>query len=117
MMEEGLITVANYLTVEERNRLMSFFNARKIPFVVNGHGPTDKFGSYYYLIKVEKRNFDIANNLVKSEKSRIFMASKKCPNCKSLDFTRLVKKGLWERVLYFGTTVVRCNFCKSKYSI
>ncbi len=115
--DKDLITVINHLTVEERDRVQGIFNSLKIPFVVSGHGPSNRYHSYYYLFKVRQRDYGVAIKVVKEQKAKIFIDSRKCPKCKTLGYKEIDKKGLWEKILYYGTTLVQCNKCKTKFSI
>lgn len=115
--DQDLVTVINHLTVEERDRVQGIFNSLQIPFVVSGHGPSNRYNSYYYLFKVRQRDYGVAIKVVKEQRARIFIESRKCPKCKTLGYNQIEKKGLWEKILYLGTTLVECSKCKYKFPI
>jgi len=115
--DQDLVTVIKHLTKEERDRVQAIFESLSIPYVVSGHGPSNRYHSYYYLFKVRQRDYGIALEVVKKQQARIFIDSRKCPKCSYLGYKEVEKKGLWEKLYYLGTTLVMCTRCKHKFPI
>lgn len=115
--DKDLVTVIDHLTVEERDRVKGILDSLKIPYIVNGHGSVNQYHSHYYSFKVRQRDYGVAIKVVKEQKARIFIDSRRCPKCKTLGYRANSKKGLWEKIFYFGTTLVECSKCKHKFGI
>lgn len=117
MDERELITVVSHLTSDESSHVKGILNSLKIPFIESGHDAKSRYSSLYYQIRVERKNYRTAKQVVDRNKARIFIDSRKCPNCKSLGYKEIEKKGFWKKMLYVGTTLVRCNKCKHEFGI
>jgi phage FluMu protein Com len=117
MDERELVTVISHLTADEANRVKGILNSLKIPFVASGHDAKSRYSSLYYQIRVERKNIKTARQIVAKHRAQVFIDSRKCPKCKSLGYQEIEKKGLWKKLLYMGTTLVRCNKCKNEFSI
>jgi hypothetical protein len=117
MDERELVTVISHLTTDEASRVQGILNSLKIPFVTSGHDAKSRYSSLYYQIRVERINLRTAKVVVAKQRAQIFIDSRKCPKCKSLGYKEIEKKGLWKKILYMGTTLVRCNKCKNEFSI
>lgn len=116
--DETLAEIATYLTSSEANELKSSLSALNIQCVIKGIGVKGRAGSpEYYKIFVQQIDYPQASQTVKRYAAKIFIESKRCPQCKSLKFTRLEKRGLWNKIYYFGTTLVQCNKCKTQFTI
>ena len=117
MDEKKLVTVISHLTADEANRVKGILNSLKIPFIASGHEAKSRFSSLYYQIRVEKENLKAARHIVNKHCARVFIDSRKCPKCKSLGYKEIEKKGFWNKLLYAGTTLVKCNKCKNEFAI
>ncbi len=115
--DRDLITVMEYLTVSERDTVTGIFNAQKIPYVVSGHGPSTRYHSYYYLIKVRKRDYQTAKLVANRHRAKVFVNSRKCPQCQTLGFVEIEKRNWWQKIFYAGTTLVQCKKCQHKFVI
>lgn len=115
--ETDLVTVISHLTADEANRVKGILNSFRIPFVVTGHDAKSRYSSLYYLIRVERKNFKTAKQIVDKHRVQVFMDSRKCPKCGSSGYKEIEKKGFWRKVLYAGTTLVKCNKCKNTFAI
>jgi len=115
--EKDLVTIITHLTIDERDRVKGILDSLKIPYLVSGHDSTSQHSSLYYLIKVRQRDLKTAKQIVNQHKANVFIDSRKCPKCKTLGYKEIDKKGLWEKILYYGTILVQCNKCKTKFPI
>ncbi len=112
-----LITVGSYLTKDEADSIKSRLTSMKIEFVVNGQYAASRYRSLYYEIKVQRKDFENAKRIVKNQLKKTLIENQKCPKCKNLEYTILEKKGLWQKIYYYGTTLVQCKKCETKYLI
>ena len=117
MDKRELVTVISHLTADEANRLKGILNSLRIPFVASGHDAKSRHHSLYYQIAVEKKNLKTARQIVANHRAQVFIDSRKCPKCKSLGYTEIEKKGFWKKLLYAGTTPVKCNKCRNEFAI
>jgi ssDNA-binding Zn-finger/Zn-ribbon topoisomerase 1 len=115
--EKELTTVITHLTAEEANRVKGILDSLQIPFIASGHDAASRYRSLYYQIKVEYRYFKAAKQVIAKHKAKVFIDSKNCPNCKSLGYKEIEKRGLWKKLYYAGTTLVQCNKCKHEFGI
>jgi hypothetical protein len=112
-----LITVTSHLKKEEADRIKRLLNSVQINSIVSGHDAASRHSSLYYQIGVKREDFRSAKHIIDKEKVKIFIEGKKCPECEYLGYREIEKKGLWQRLLYVGTTLVQCKKCKHKYGI
>lgn len=112
-----LISVGTNLTEDEVNSIKSVLTSMNIAYSVNGHGAASRYRSYYYEIKVRKDDFAKAKTVVEKRQQKTFAESQQCPKCRYTEYEKLPKNGIWEKVYYYGTTLVRCKKCKTKYSV
>ncbi|MFN7651887.1 MAG: hypothetical protein ACK5PC_01570 [Cyclobacteriaceae bacterium] len=117
MHEKELVTLISHLTDDETNRIKGILNSLKIPLIISGHDAKSRYSSLYYQIKVERKNLSIAKQIIAKHRAQVFIDSRKCPKCKSLGYKEIEKKGLWKKLLYIGTTLVKCNKCKNEFAI
>lgn len=117
MDERELETVISHLTADEANRVKGILNSSKIPFVASGHDAKSRFSSLYYQIRVERKNLKAAKQIVAKHRAQVFIDGRKCPKCKSPGYKEIEKKGIWKKLLYMGTTLVKCNKCKNEFAI
>jgi ssDNA-binding Zn-finger/Zn-ribbon topoisomerase 1 len=114
---QDLVTVISHLTTAETEELKRSLNSLKIESLVSGHDAKSRFGNLYYEIKVNRKDYQTAKQLIDKHKAKVLMASKMCPKCQYLGNKKIEKKGLWEKLFYAGTTLVQCNKCKNKFPI
>ncbi|HRK54075.1 MAG TPA: hypothetical protein PK185_09170 [Cyclobacteriaceae bacterium] len=112
-----LISAGTHLTVDEVASIKSDLTSLNIDFVVNGHGAASRFRSYYYEIIVKEENIGTAKKIVEKRRSSTSVESRQCPKCKNPKYNELKKSGIWEKIYYYGTTLVQCRKCKTKYPI
>jgi hypothetical protein len=117
MDEKKLVTVISHLTADESNRVKGLLNSSNIAFVASGHDAKSRYSSLYYQIKVERKNLKTAKQIVARHRAQVFIDSRKCPKCKSLGYKEIEKKGFWKKLLYAGTTLVKCNKCRNEFAI
>ena len=115
--EKDLISVATYLTKDETDRVKKILNSFKIEFLVSGFGPQSKYRNYYFQVSVKKSDYRTAKELIDKQRSKIFLENRKCPKCNHLGHKPIKKDGLWERILYLGTTRVQCDKCGEKFFV
>ncbi len=114
---DDLISVGTHLTKEEADSIKTSLTSMSIDFVVNGHDAASRYHSLYYEISVQSKDFDRARNAVKNRQRKTLIDSQQCPKCKCKDYKILEKDGLWEKIYYYGTTLVQCKKCRTKYPI
>jgi hypothetical protein len=114
---DDLLSVGTHLTREEADSIKSSLTSLNIDFTVNGHDAASRYSNLYYEIRVQRKDFEKARKAVKSRQRKTLLGSRQCPKCKSKDYKILEKKGLWEKIYYYGTTLVQCKKCRTKYPI
>lgn len=112
-----LVSVASHLKKDEADRIRRILNSVRIDSIISGHDAASRYSSLYYQISVKREDFRAARRIIDTEKAKIFIESKKCPYCEYLGYREIKKQGLWERLLYAGTTLVQCKKCKRKFGI
>src|SRR6187549_3485512 len=112
-----LVTVTSHLKKDEADRIKGILNSARINSIVSGHDAASRYSSLYYQIRVRQEDFRSAKQIIDKEKAEIFIEGKKCPNCEYLGYREIEKEGLWQRLLYAGTTLVQCKKCKHKFGI
>lgn len=115
-MASDLVFLINFLTPDELSTLKHQFDSLNIKYVFHGHGANSRYKSEFYEIKVLKEDYDRAKFLINKFRARNFIESRKCPKCKSL-IHKPVDLGFFKRLFYWGTTLVQCEKCKTKYVI
>jgi len=113
---KDLVSIATHLTREEADELKSSLTETDIDYLAIGHAAVSRLNSQYYEIKVEVKNKRVAREILGKMRAKTFIENRKCPRCNTLQHTE-VKKNLWEKIYYYGTTLVQCQKCKTKYSI
>jgi hypothetical protein len=115
--DQELVTVVTHLTCDERDRVKGILNSLRIEHIVSGHDAKSRFSSLYYQIKVKARDYKTAKQVINQHKAKVFVDSRKCPKCKHLGYREIQKQGMWQKLLYLGTTLVQCTKCKTKFGI
>jgi len=115
--DNELITVTSHLKKDEADRIKGILNSVGINSIASGHDAASRYSSLYYQIRVKQQDFRSAKQIIDKERAKIFIEGKKCPKCDYLGYREIEKKGLWERLLYAGTTLVQCKKCKHKFGI
>ncbi|MEZ4972816.1 MAG: hypothetical protein R2820_05870 [Cyclobacteriaceae bacterium] len=118
----NLVSAGGYLTESELQEVRSILNAMNIRHVASGHGPAERgalgqYRNYYYEVKVYRDDYEVARKVILKRKNKIKVEGRQCPRCKSLVYLEAEKKGLWEKIYYYGTTLVQCKKCKTRYPI
>jgi hypothetical protein len=114
---EDLVPIGTHLTRGEFDSVKSGLTARDIHYEFNEYHATSHYSSYYYEVKVKRRDRREAQQILGKINAKAFIESRKCPKCKTLGYTEIKKRGLWEKVYYFGTTLNQCQKCKTKYAV
>lgn len=114
---DDLVSVATHLTRDEADSIRSGLTSINVNFVVNGHDAASRYASLYYEVKVRRRDVQTAQQVIDKRRAKKFIESRKCPKCKNLVYREVEKTGLWQKIYYFGTTLVQCQKCKTRYSI
>jgi hypothetical protein len=114
---DDLISVGTHLTREEADSIKTSLTSMNIDFVSNGHDAASRHSNLYYEIRVQRKDIEKARVAVKSRQRKTLLESRQCPKCENKDYKVLEKKGLWEKIYYYGTTLVQCKKCKTKYPI
>lgn len=118
----NLVSAGGYLTESELREVRSILNSMNIRHVAGGHGPADRgqlgqYRNYYYEVKVHPDDYEVVRKVIVKRKNKSKVEGRQCPKCKSLLYLEVEKKGLWEKLYYYGTTLVQCKRCKTKYPI
>ena len=114
---DDLISVGTHLTKEEADSIKTSLTSMNIDFVANGHDAASRYHSLYYEIRVQRKDFEKARTAVNSRQRKTLLESRQCPKCQSKEYRILEKKGLWQKLYYYGTTLVQCKKCRTKYPI
>lgn len=112
----NLVSAGGYLTSEELELVKISLNALHIKYIVRGHGP-GKYESQYYEVIVFKKDFEVTRKVIIDRKNKTKVKGRQCPKCKSLVYLEVEKNSLWEKIYYYGTTLVQCKRCKTRYTI
>lgn len=115
--DKELVTTITNLTDSECKSLQAALHRNDIPFIINEHGAHGKYQSYYFEIKVEKRNAEAARQIVEKHKAEMTVESKKCPKCGHLGHKKVDHVNWFNKIYYWGTTLVQCNKCRTKFGI
>ena len=116
------VSVGRYLTHQESENIKGQLNSLKVQYIVSGHGPNNGYpvggdASEYFEIKVGPSDINTGRQIIQQEKQRSTSVRAKCPKCGFLGYRVLEKTTLFDKVYYFGTTLVECRKCKKRYSI
>ena len=114
---ESFETVTSHLTGQEADSIKSMLTSMNIDFIASGHDAKSRYDSLYYQIKVKKRDFKVAKQIIDKRRAKLFLESRKCPKCKTLGYKEIEKRAIWEKIYYYGTTLVECKKCKTRFSI
>lgn len=115
--DKELITAIRNLTDSECKRLEAVLHQHKIPFITDGHGPQGKYQSYYFEIRVEARHAKEVSQIVAKHTARMFLERKICPRCGSLVHKKVENVDWPTKIYYWGTTLVECKKCKTRFGI
>lgn len=109
--------VIEYLTEPELNSIKSQLKNAGIVFVVKQHGGASKRESFYYKVAVEEKDLEEALKIARRIKVRQVSKKVRCPKCDSAVYKKVTNLNWFMRLLYFGTTPVRCKKCRTMYGI
>lgn len=117
-MPSDLIILINYLKASEAESLKSELNSNKINYITKAHGATTGYeDDDYYQIMVAREDYSRAKVVANKFRARTFVKSRQCPKCKSMQYEPVTGLNFFQRILYWGTTPVRCKKCKTRYVI
>jgi hypothetical protein len=116
-MSADFISLASYLTTDELDSIKGRLSSSKIKYIVNGHGAKSRYHSAYYEIRVAKEDYVQAKIIVDKFKVSNFLKNKNCPKCNSTNYEVIEKLNIFQKILYIGTTPVKCKKCKTKFFI
>ena len=112
------ISVTRYLTSIDVDKLSRLLQYSKIPYQVNEHGPNTGNGqNLYFEIKVSTQHYSKAKAITQKFKAAQLIESQRCPKCGSLNKELIEKPTIIQRIIYVGTTPVRCKKCSTVYAI
>ena len=114
-MKPDFISLVSYLDSSELEILKAKLQRSKIPCLTNEHGPNTGTGqNFYFEIKVNPRHYTQAKRVVEEFK---LQASKnqRCPNCRSSSWETISNPTILQKIIYIGTTPIRCKKCKTIY--
>lgn len=111
------ISIATYLTKEEANSIKKALTAIRVDAVASGHDTGSRYQTLHYEIRVKRKDIDRARPIVERRRKRASLESQLCPKCSSGSYKILEKKGFWQNLYYYGTTLAQCKKCRTKYPI
>ena len=116
-MADNFVELISYLKFSELESLKSRVNAEKIEYIVNGHGADSRYHSQYYQIRVLQKDYNKANEIANKFRAADFVKGRQCTKCKSPLYEPVTKLNFLQKILYMGTTPVRCKKCGTKFVI
>lgn len=116
-MADDFVELIGYLKLSELETIQNRLNAEKIKYVVSGHGAESRHHSQYYAVTVLRRDYDKANEIANKFRAANFVKSRQCPECKSPLYAPARKLNFLQKMLYMGTTPVRCKKCGTRFVI
>lgn len=111
------VELIDYLKPSELESLQNRLDAEKIEHIVSGHGAASRHHSQYYAVMVLRTDYHKAKEIANKFRAADFVKGRQCPKCKSLLYAPVVKLNMLQRILYLGTTPVRCKKCGTKFAI
>jgi hypothetical protein len=115
--DNELITAISNLTDTECKSLQASLQQNKIPFIVNEHGAHGKYQGYYFEIKVKKRDADVVGQIVSKFRAKKVIENRRCPKCGHSGYKQPDQVGWLTKMYYWGTTLVECKKCKTRFGI
>lgn len=116
-MHDDIISLISYLTLSELDSIKARLNSHNIKYIVNGHGARSRYHSAYYEIRVRKKDYKKAKGIADRFRAETFLKSRKCPKCGSRLYESVSNLNFFQKLLYLGTTPVKCKKCGNKYFI
>lgn len=116
-MPANFVTLISYLDEHEAKALQKMLSEKNINYLSNGHGGASRFRSFYYEISVSSEDLPRAKEITSKFKVSQSLKKNKCPKCGSLVHELVKDLGFFQRILYIGTTPVRCKKCKTLFGI
>jgi hypothetical protein len=115
-MSKEFVSLTQYLNGSEMEKLRGHLEHAKIICFINEHGPhAGKRQNFYYEIKVSSDQYYQAKKIFRDFKESQRIENQRCPKCRSLDWEPVPKLNFLQKIIYIGTTPVRCKDCKTKY--
>lgn len=116
-MSANFVTLISYLDEYEAQALKKLLSEKKIEYQSNGHGGASRFRSFYYEISVSSEDLLRAKEIIGKFKVSQSLKKNKCPKCGSLLHEPVKNLGFFQKILYTGTTPVKCKKCKTLFGI
>jgi hypothetical protein len=110
------ILAASFLKESEKNAIIHQLEQQGINYLINKHGAASRTRSYYFEIKVDPIDSEKAAKIINDYKINLLAQKNNCPYCKS-SFYEPIKLSFFKRLLFIGTTPVKCKNCKKTYGI
>lgn len=115
-MPKDFISLTSYLNRSEMEKLKRRLEQARIACLVNEHGPnTGNRQNFYYEIKVSSEQYHKATKIAHDFKETQRIKNQRCPKCGSSNWEPVPKLSLFQKIIYVGTTPVRCKDCNTKY--
>jgi hypothetical protein len=113
-----MIKVASFLTQSEVNRVKQGLEGLRIEYHIGNKGDAvADYNDEYFEVSVSQADFDKAKSVVNRVVAKTKKDINRCPKCKSPDYRIVKKKNLFEKLLYYGATRVRCKVCSTNYLV
>lgn len=116
-MPNHLIQIIDYLDEHEAKIVKTMLSAKGIQYIANGHGGASKYQSYYFKISVSHLDQAAASKIIAEFKASQKVKKNRCPKCNSGIYEPAKDLNIFQKILYLGTTPVRCKKCKTLFGI
>ena len=117
-MSDNFISLISYLEPDELQGLKKQLDQVKVIYLVKSHGAnTDDNESLYYQVEVSEKDYNRSKSIANSFRASQFVKKKKCPKCNSPLHSPVKGLTFFQKILYTGTTPVKCGKCKTIFGI
>jgi hypothetical protein len=117
-MADNFISLISYLESDELHLLKKQLDQGNIIYLVKSHGAnTGDNEAIYYQVEVSEQDYNRSKPIIDSFKVSQFGKKKKCPKCGSPLHYPVKKLTFFQKILYIGTTPVKCKKCKTIFGI
>lgn len=117
-MPTDFVSVISFLSPSELQIVKKQLTGNGVTFIVKECGGTIGYeDSDYFEVLVSPNDFSRAKSIVSKFKVTQFVKSRKCPKCGSMVNEPVTGLNIFQKLLYLGTSPVRCKKCKTKFVI
>jgi hypothetical protein len=116
-MSTDFVSIASYLDGDDVQVVRKKLDSSGILYIVVKGSNDYYYSGEYYQVKVDPKHFSAAKGIINSLRAENFIRSRKCPKCGSMVNEPVTGLNIFQKLLYLGTTPVRCKKCKTKFVI